>query len=73
MTEKEFLLAFANSSHNSEVLYSNEQELIIEQRYIFENLWANNSNEYHHTISPKKSVKIEEIRISQTNHDVEFP
>jgi signal transduction histidine kinase len=63
LTEKEFLLAFANSSHDSEVLYSNEQELIIEQRYIFENLWANNSYEYHHTISPTKSVKIEEIRI----------
>jgi signal transduction histidine kinase len=64
VTEREFLLGFANSSHNSEVLYSNEQESLVEQRYIFENLWANNSNEYHHrTISSTKSVKIEEIRI----------
>jgi signal transduction histidine kinase len=64
LTEKEFLLAFANSSNNSEVLYSNEQELLVEQRYVFENLWANNSNEYHYrTISSNKSVQIEEIRI----------
>jgi len=63
VTEREFLLGFANSSHNSEVLYSNEQELLVEQRYIFENLWANNSNKYRSSISPTKSVKIEEIRI----------
>ena len=63
LTEREFLLGFANSRHNSQVLYSNEQALVIEQRFIFENLWANNSNVYHRTISPKKSVKIEEIRI----------
>ena len=45
-------------------MYGNEQDLVIEQRYIFENLWANNSNEYRNrAISPKKSVKIEEIKI----------
>ena len=63
VTETEFLLAFAGSRNNSEVLYSNEQDLVIEQRYIFENLWANNSNEYHRAISPTNSVKIEEIKI----------
>ena len=63
VTETEFLLSFASSRNNSEVLYSNEQDLVIEQRHIFENLWANNSNEYHRAISPKNSVKIEEIKI----------
>src|SRR5262249_43053928 len=64
VTETEFLLAFASSGQNSGALYGNEQDLVIEQRYIFENLWANNSNEYRNrAISPKKSVKIEEIKI----------
>ena len=64
ITEKEYLIGVNSKDFFTQIIYSNKEEIVKQQNYIFENLWNNGGNQLKTTTLEKaKASKTQDIKI----------
>ena len=64
ITEKEYLVGANSKDFFTQIIYSNKEEIVKQQNYIFENLWNNGGNQLKTTTLEKaKASKTQDIKI----------
>jgi hypothetical protein len=64
ITEKEYLVGANSKDSFAQIIYSNKEEIVKQQNYIFENLWNNGGNQLKTTTLEKaKASKTQDIKI----------